>query len=162
MISAAHPWHSHSYCWHPGWRLWGVSFHHFQQYLQVQLSEWWAVRTLGEMLQLSLTDSKTLCPISWPATLQNPFEKTPGYKFWFSDLFWPNQNITKSLEFVLPCIPFLPPCLPHCVFFNVFVFFFLPDIMFKLCTHHFPLFLFLGLFYIYSQEIAATNYSSNR
>lgn len=38
----------------------------------------------------------------------------------------------------------------------------LPDTMFKLCTDHLPLFLFLVLFFIYSLEIAATNYSPNR
>lgn len=101
--------------------------------------------------------SKTSRPISWPLTLQWILLKKSGYKFWFSDLFWPNQNINKSLEFVLPCLPFLPPCT---VYFLMPIF--LPDILFKLRTEHLPLFLFLVLFYTYSLVIAATNYSPNR
>lgn len=85
-------------------------------------TEWWADVTHGEMLQLSYTDSKTLCPISWPATFQWILLRKPECKFCFSDLFWPNQNMNKSLEFFLPCLRFLPLCLPHCVFFNAYFF----------------------------------------
>lgn len=121
-------------------------------------TEWWAVITHGEMLQLSYTDSKTLCPISWPATFQWILLRKPECKFCFSDLFWPNQNMNKSLEFFLPCLHFLPLCLPHCFLMPIF----LPDIIFKLCTHHLPFFLYFVLFYIYSLEIKATNHSPKR
>lgn len=122
-------------------------------------TEWWADVTHGEMLQLSYTDSKTLCPISWPATFQWILLRKPECKFCFSDLFWPNQNMKKalnssSLAFVFCLYAF------HTVCFLMPIF--LPDIIFKLCTHHLPFFLYFVLFYIYSLEIKATNYSLKR
>lgn len=134
--------------------------HHLQQYPQVPFPESGTIVIHGEMHCSSASHTARLyVQFLGHQYFSETFWKKVGCKFWFQDLFWPTQNMTKSLEFILPFLPFLSSSLPE-IFFNSYIF--LPDITFKLCTYHLPLCLYLALFYIYSPETAATNHSPNR